>query len=71
MEVVVTLFKVFSGICLEVLGKTKRNLHKDSRSPGRDFNLGSPEYIAGGLTTLLRSWAWISCFHSNEIKCLA
>jgi hypothetical protein len=29
----------------------KTNLGQDSRSPGRDFNQGPPEYEAGVLTT--------------------
>jgi hypothetical protein len=39
------------GICLELLGKTTINLSQDSRSPGRYFNPGPPEYEAGLLTT--------------------
>jgi hypothetical protein len=44
-------FKYYTGICLEGLTKTMKNLSQDSRSPGRDSNPGPPEYYAGMLTT--------------------
>jgi hypothetical protein len=34
-----------SGICLERLNKTMRDLNRDIWSPARDFNPGLPEYI--------------------------
>jgi hypothetical protein len=36
------------------LRKTTQNLTQDSRSPGRDLNLGPPKYEALVLTTRLR-----------------
>jgi hypothetical protein len=46
-------------ICLEGLRKNTKNLSQDSRCPGRDLNLGPPEYEAGVLTTRpRRSVAW-------------
>jgi hypothetical protein len=36
------------------LWKTIKNLGQNSRSPGRDLNLGSPEYEAGVLITQSR-----------------
>jgi hypothetical protein len=43
--------RYYSGICLEGLRKTTKNLSQDSRSPGRDLDPGPPEYEAGVLTT--------------------
>jgi hypothetical protein len=40
-----------SGICLERLRKTTKDLSHDSRSPGRDLKPGSPEYDGGLLNT--------------------
>jgi hypothetical protein len=37
--------------------KSTNILNQDSRSTGRDFNLGPPEYEARALTTWLRRWA--------------
>jgi hypothetical protein len=51
MEVVVAKFKNYSGICLEGLKKTMKNLSQDSRSPGQDLNPRPPKYEAGVLTT--------------------
>jgi hypothetical protein len=45
------IFRYYSGSHLEGLRKTKINLDQDSRSPGRNLNLGPPEYEAGILTT--------------------
>jgi hypothetical protein len=44
------ILKYYSGICLEELKKTTKDLSQDSRSPDRDFNPGPPEYEAGMLT---------------------
>jgi hypothetical protein len=41
----------YLGIRLEGLRKTAKPPRDDSRSPGRDFNPGSPEYEAVVLTT--------------------
>jgi hypothetical protein len=41
------ILKYYSGICMERLRKTTKNLSHDSRSPGRYLNLGPPEYEAG------------------------
>jgi hypothetical protein len=40
----------------QLLGGAKEShkIPQDSRSPGRDLNLGSPEYEAGVLTTRAR-----------------
>jgi hypothetical protein len=43
--------KYCPGICLERLRKTTKNLSQDSRSPGRGFHPGPPEYEVGVLTT--------------------
>jgi hypothetical protein len=43
-EVVAAQFKVLPGIYLERLRETTKYLNQDSRSPGRDFNPGPPEY---------------------------
>jgi hypothetical protein len=43
--------KYYTGTCVEGLRKITKNLSQDSRSPGRDLNLGSPEYEEGVLTT--------------------
>jgi hypothetical protein len=40
-----------SGICLEGLRKTTKNLSQDSRSPGRDLNPRFSEYEARVLAT--------------------
>jgi hypothetical protein len=44
----------YPGICLDRLSKTTKILSQDSRSPGRDFNPGPPEYKVGALTTRSR-----------------
>jgi hypothetical protein len=36
--------RYYSGICLQGLSKTTKNLSQDSCSPGRDLNPGPPEY---------------------------
>jgi hypothetical protein len=36
----------YLGICLEELRKNTKSLSQDSRSSGRDLNLGPPEYNA-------------------------
>jgi hypothetical protein len=41
----------YPGSCLEGLRKSTKTLSLDSRSPGRDLNLGPPEYEAAVLTT--------------------
>jgi hypothetical protein len=38
------IFRYYPGISLEGLRKTTKNLNEDSRSPGRNLNLKSPEY---------------------------
>lgn len=37
------LLKYYPSICLERM-RTKKNLNQDSRSQGRELNLGPPEY---------------------------
>jgi hypothetical protein len=46
--------RYYPNICLEGLRKTTKSLSQDSRSPGRDLNLGPPKYEAGVLTTQLQ-----------------
>jgi hypothetical protein len=48
--VVVVLLRYHPVIPLERLRKTTENLSQESRSPGRDFNPGLPEYQTGVLT---------------------
>jgi hypothetical protein len=38
------IYRYYPVIRLEELRKTTKNLSHDSRSPGRDLNLGPPEY---------------------------
>jgi hypothetical protein len=45
------IVRYYPIICLEELRKAMKNLSQDSRSPGRDLNLGPPECEAGLLTT--------------------
>jgi hypothetical protein len=40
----VSMKAYYHGSSLEGLSETTRNVSKDSRSPGRDVNPGSPEY---------------------------
>jgi hypothetical protein len=47
--------RYYPGIWLEGLMKTTKNLHHDSRSPGRGLNHGPHEYEAGMLHTRPRS----------------
>jgi hypothetical protein len=44
------ILRHYPGICLERLSKSTGNFNQDSRSPGRDFNPGPPEYEEGVLT---------------------
>jgi hypothetical protein len=44
-------FKVLSRSLPGRTEKNRENFSQDSRSSGRDFNLGHPEYEAGALTT--------------------
>jgi hypothetical protein len=37
----------YNPICLQGLRETKKNISENSRYPGRDLNLGPPEYEAG------------------------
>jgi hypothetical protein len=39
--------RYYPGTFLEGLTKTTKTLNQNSRSPGRDLNLGPPEYEAG------------------------
>jgi hypothetical protein len=55
------------SICLEGLRKTKKNLILDRRYPGRDLNLGPPEYKAGMLTTWPRRSVF--CALIKQIMC--
>jgi hypothetical protein len=53
----------YPGICLKRMRKITKNLSQNSRSPGRDLNLGPPEYEAGVVRkrfkkSLCRSWFW-------------
>jgi hypothetical protein len=48
------ILRFYPGIRVERLVKTMKNLREDSRSLGRDFNSGPPEYEAGVLTTHVR-----------------
>jgi hypothetical protein len=43
--------RYYPKIQLEGLRKTTKNLSQDSRSQGRDLNLGPPKYEVGVLTT--------------------
>jgi hypothetical protein len=43
--------RYYSGICLEGLRKTKKNLSQDRWSLDRDINPGHPEHEAGVITT--------------------
>jgi hypothetical protein len=45
------VLRYYSGICLEELMKTTKNLSQDSQFLGRDLNPGPPIYEAGVLTT--------------------
>jgi hypothetical protein len=48
------ILSYYPGICLEGRMKTKTDRSQDVRSPGRDLNLGSPEYEAGVLRIELK-----------------
>jgi hypothetical protein len=45
------IFRYYSGIRLEGLRGTTKNLSQDSKSLDRDLNPGPPEYQVGVLTT--------------------
>jgi hypothetical protein len=45
--------RYYSGIYLEGLKKTTKNINQDSWSPGWDLNPGPPEYEAGVSITQL------------------
>jgi hypothetical protein len=60
------ILRYYPGIRLEGLRKTTKNLSKDSRSPGRDLNLGPPEYEAGVSITQQRRSILVE--HSNSGK---
>jgi hypothetical protein len=44
------ILRYYPCICLNGAKKTTRNLSQDRQSPGRDMNLGPPEYKAAVLT---------------------
>jgi hypothetical protein len=60
-------FRYCPGICLEGLSETTRIPNKYSQSPGRDLNLGSPEYEVGVLTTRSRCLTF-GCFLLWTVK---
>jgi hypothetical protein len=45
------MLRYYPGICLEGLMKTTKTISQDNRYPGRDLNLGTPEYEAGAVIT--------------------
>jgi hypothetical protein len=49
-----TNLRCYPSISLEGLRKIRKSLNQDSRSPGRDLSLRSPEYEAGVSTPRLR-----------------
>jgi hypothetical protein len=55
--------RYYPSICLEGLRKTTKYLRQGSRSPGRDLNLGSPEYEAGVLT--IRPWRSYASYNTQ------
>jgi hypothetical protein len=50
----------YPGICVEGLRKTTKILGQDNLSPGRNLNLGRPEYKAGMLTTRPRRSVFVT-----------
>jgi hypothetical protein len=41
--------RCYPGTLLERLSENHKKISQDSRSPARDLNLGSPEYVVGVL----------------------
>jgi hypothetical protein len=65
----ILILRHYPGIRLERLRKITETLDQDSRSPGRDLNLGPTDNDAGVLTTRPRR-SIITCYQEQASKCV-
>jgi hypothetical protein len=62
------ILRYYSGIGLERLEKTMKNISQDDRSPGRDLNPESPEHEEGLLTAQPRRSVVLACFQRKFVS---